>query len=90
MKNYRNSFKCKCMCYYDQKTTGVWLMSGEYKYHISLISLTKPEGLHRTVYRLLPDKMEDFLNVNNDEVWESCFEKVIYRYNRHSLKIPRR
>ena len=82
MKSYRNQFKCRCMNFYNQRTTGVWLMSGEFSYHISLINLTKPEGLHRTVYQLIPTKKEEFFNTDNENEWESCFKKVVYRYNR--------
>ena len=65
-------------------------MKGSYWYHISLTSLTKPEGLHRTFYQLLPSKKDEFLNTNDDEVWNSCFKKIIYRYNRNNRRVPLR
>lgn len=55
-------------------------MSGEFPYHISLTNLTEPKGLHRTAYQLIPEKKDDF--INNDDAVESCFKKIIYRYNR--------
>lgn len=80
-KQYRNHFKCRCMIFYDQRITGMDVMSGTWKVHTSIIQLIYPQGLHRTVYRLLPDKMEEFLS-EDDELFESCFEKVVYRKRR--------
>lgn len=88
MHNYRNRFKCRCMQFYDQKTTGVWLMSGSYGYHISLTNLTQPRGLHRTFYQLIPEKKDSFLSDDKEE-FDSCFKKVIYRYNHWCGVIPK-
>lgn len=47
-------FKCKCMLYYNQKTTGVWLMSGlDYSIHDSLGAYLHHKGLNRVRYMLV-------------------------------------
>lgn len=43
-------FKCRCCMCIHQKTTGVELMSGAWKEHMSLVQLVYPKGLHRKFY----------------------------------------
>lgn len=59
------------MLYHHQRTTGVWIMSGTWKFHISMINLINPKGLHRILYRVNQD------NENFDDS-----DEVVYRYNR--------
>lgn len=60
---------------------GVWLMSGTWKVHMNIIHHIKPHGLHREVYSMIPEKRNEFIN-GDFEVWDSCFVKIIYHYNR--------
>ena len=80
MRHYRNHFKCKCMTFYSQRMTGIDVMSGTWKVHMSLTQLIHPRGLHRTYYRVKTEKLT--------EDWdEDCFEKIIYRYNREAQRV---
>jgi len=70
------------MNYHGQRMTGVYIMSGTWKYRTSLVSLTQPIGLHRTFYQMIPEKKEEFFNTEDDAVFDSCFRKIVYHYNR--------
>lgn len=72
-KHRRCTFKCSCMCFYSQRTTGVEVMSGTWKVHENIVSLIKPEGLHRILY-------EGEWDENSEDI---SFKKIKYRYNRN-------
>lgn len=67
-------FKCRCMCFHNQRTTGVMLMSGTWKQHMSFVHLIYPYGLHRVFYNYVPSEDSIFEE-------ENC-KKVVHRYNR--------
>lgn len=92
MAYHRNHFKCRCMTFYDQRITGMDVMSGTWKVHTSIIQLIYPKGLHRTYYRVNMNKLQKHLNDCSDSKEKSdnqddCFEKVIYRYNQEARGI---
>lgn len=55
------------MSYYDQRTTGVWIMSGlDYSVHENIfIWVFKHKGLNRVRYRLI--NPEEYFNFDNIE-----------------------
>lgn len=55
------------MSYYDQRTTGVWIMSGlDYSVHEnSFVWFIKHKGLNRVRYRLI--NPEEYFNSDNIE-----------------------
>ena len=57
-------------------------MSGEFHYHIGLVNLIKPEGLHRQSYRI-----DDFDGLFDDDFHDS-FNMVVRRTSkiRHNFK----
>ena len=73
-------FKCRCISYLNQRTTGVWLMSGkEYSVHDSLAADLKHPGLNRTLYQLTD---VDAWIENTDPELEETFWKPVTRKRR--------
>ena len=70
---FKNHFKCSCCPFLNQRITGEYPMHTPWKYHISLIQLMRPKGLHRVVYEC--ESQTDFENDN----W---VRKVIRNSNR--------
>lgn len=65
----RDYFKCSCCKYLEQRITGIMLMSGEFSYHMSLVHLLKPRGLHR----------ESYLYESEDDLFKGNGKKIITR-----------
>lgn len=72
MHNHRHQWKCRCMGNGNRHDGGVELMSGTWKMHHSLIQQIYPYGLHRTVYKLKDNDLDNLFK-------EDCWIKVIYR-----------
>ncbi len=80
--NYRYQWNCRCMGNGNRHDGGVELMSGTWKVHCSIIHHIYPYGLHRVLYRL---KDNDLNNIFEDD----CWIKVVYR-NSYKLSRIRR
>lgn len=76
MKQYKTTFKCRCMNITNHHCSGVEVMSGTWKWHISLTQLIYPYGLHRVLYNLKDNDLNKI-----DEEWV----KVKYR---NSNRLP--
>lgn len=78
------------MSYYDQRTTGVWIMSGlDYSVHEnSFVWVLKHNGLNRVRYRLINADEYFKLDVDEDEskYWvevKRCRANVKYGFKRN-------
>ena len=72
-------FKCRCANYLHQRITGVGLMNGTWKHHMSLVHLMYPKGLHREYYRV---------SLEND-IGQDC-ELVKYHYGNGKYPMSKR
>lgn len=84
--------KCKVIRYLNQKTTGVWLMSGaEYGVHDSLAASLKHSGLNRVLYTLTD--VDAWLENTDPELDESFWKpekrrrcELKYHFRNHYKK----
>ena len=76
------SFKCKCLTYINQKTTGVWIMSGTWKVHDSLTNRLAHKGLHRVYYEVV--NVDEWLKNTDWDKEDNYFVKEIRRVSSNS------
>ena len=68
--------KCRVLSRFHQKVPLIYEMGGEFPYHMNLVHLISPSGLHREYYHFIGDD----LKLCDDDNWE----KIIIRCSRKS------
>ena len=74
---HQNPNTSKVLSRFGQKVPLIYMMSGEFPYHMNLVHITEPKGLHRVTYQLDINKwLGCDYGISDEEFWEKNIRRI--------------